>query len=535
MKKKAFISCWLGILLLGFTVPLAAQAQTNSGAAPWWNDRVFYEVFVRSFQDSNGDGIGDLKGLISKLDYLNDGDPTTNTDLGVTGIWLMPIFKSPSYHGYDVTDYMTVNPDYGTNDDFKQLMTEAHKRGIAVIIDMVINHTSAQHPWFVDAQKPGSQHDSWYRWSATKPSQIGPWGQQVWYKNGNRYYYAVFWDQMPDLNMRNPAVTQAVDDVAKFWLQDMGADGFRLDGARYYVEDDNKLASSPGNMTWLQKYKDYVKSVSPDALTIGEVWTSSFEVAPYVPNDLDLAFEFDLAGAMVSAAKNGRGSSLTPVQQRSVKLFPPGQYGTFLTNHDQDRLMSQLQGNVDKNKAAAAVLLTSPGVPFLYYGEEIGMIGPKPDECIRTPMQWDSQKRTESFMSGKNCKTNEADFNVASETDDPNSLLSNYRDLIHFRNDHAALRIGDYTAVQSASANVYSFIRSTADESLLVIINLSDKVQDAYALTLPEGSFSGTLSASTIFGEGEPSALIANTAGGFDNYSPLLSLAPYITTIIQLK
>jgi alpha-amylase len=532
MRRFFVVAICLGLLVFAAPVSLVAQ---DAAALPWWNDRVFYEIFVRSFQDSNGDGIGDLQGLISKLDYLNDSDPNTHNDLGITGIWLMPIFKSPSYHGYDVTDYLTVNPDYGTNDDFKQLMTEAHKRGIAVIIDMVINHTSAEHPWFVDAQKPGSVHDDWYRWSMTEPKQIGPWGQQVWYKNGDRYFYAVFGDHMPDLNFKNPAVNDAVDEVAKFWLQDMGTDGFRLDAARYFVEGDKKLASAPENLTWLQQYKEYVKSVSPNAVTVGEVNTSDFEIFPYIPKSLDLAFEFDLAGAIVRSVQSGRPNDVTSIQRQTLKLYPPGQYATFLTNHDQNRLMIQLGGSTDKNRVAASVLLTSPGVPFIYYGEEIGMTGSGADQCKRTPMQWDATPRTESFMDGKDCKTNEADFNVAAETDDANSLLSTYRSLIQLRNDHVALREGSLSAVKSASHSVYSFVRQTAEESLLVIINLSDQPVSDYGLTLAEGLPGGVSSASVVFGTGEVKAPTLNDKGGFKDYTPLTELAPFSTTVIELK
>ncbi len=193
VKKRLFVIV-VGVCLLALGMATSAihaeDTATGTDGLPWWNDRVFYEIFVRSFQDSNGDGIGDLQGLISKLDYLNDGDPKTNTDLGITGIWLMPIMESPSYHGYDVTDYMKVEPDYadyGTNDDFRQLIAEAHKRGIAVIIDMVLNHTSSQHAWFKDSQTPGSEHDQWYRWSDTKPLQLGPWNQTVWYELNGRF------------------------------------------------------------------------------------------------------------------------------------------------------------------------------------------------------------------------------------------------------------------------------------------------------------------------------------------------------------
>jgi glycosidase len=167
----------------------------------WWNDTVFYEIFVRSFRDSDGDGIGDFNGIIEKLDYLEG--------LGIRGIWLMPINPSPSYHGYDVTDYYAVNPDYGTLEDFKRLLEEAHKRDIKIIIDFVMNHTSSKHPWFQQALTPGSPYHDWYVWSETDPGTLGPWGAKAWYRASNgQYYYAIFWDQMPDLNYENPAVRE---------------------------------------------------------------------------------------------------------------------------------------------------------------------------------------------------------------------------------------------------------------------------------------------------------------------------------------
>ncbi len=499
VQKKVFTGI-VGLCLLVFifgVVPLQAQGSNpvkmGTDGLPWWNDRTFYEVFVRSFQDSSGDGIGDLQGLIGKLDYLNDGDPNTNSDLGVTGIWLMPIMESPSYHGYDVTDYMKVEPDYGTNDDFKQLITEAHKRGIAVIIDMDINHTSSEHPWFKDSQKVGSEHDQWYRWSDTKPAQLGPWNQQVWYPAGGRFYYAVFWQGMPDLNVSNPIVTDATHDIAKYWLDDMGVDGFRMDGARYYVEDDTKLMDSDGNLAWLKDWKGYVDSFSPNALIVGEVWTTSFVVAKYVPTSLDMAFEFDLATSMLNSAKSGTNGGVMPIETRSQKLYPPGQYARFLTNHDQNRTMFELTGDVNKAKIAASMLLTGAGVPFIYYGEEIGMMGAKPDECLRTPMQWDATARTESFMAGKGCKTNEATFNVVAEDGDPISLLSHYRNLIHLRNGHSALRVGSFTPLKSSDNKVYSFIRQSSDETVLVVINLGDTSVGDYSLSVGKTTLTGDM------------------------------------------
>ncbi|MBE9472169.1 MAG: alpha-amylase, partial [Chloroflexi bacterium] len=211
------------------TAPPPTSPPESAASSFWWNDAIFYEIFVRSFYDSDGDGVGDLNGLIEKLDYLNDGDPATTDDLGVTGLWLMPISQSPSYHGYDVADYLTVDDEYGTNEDFRRLMEEAHKRDIRVIVDLVLNHTSSQHPWFQSARDDvDSPYRDFYVWSEENPGYKSPWGGQVWHRTSSGYYYGIFWEGMPDLNYDNPAVTTEMEEVIRFWLEDMGADGFRL-------------------------------------------------------------------------------------------------------------------------------------------------------------------------------------------------------------------------------------------------------------------------------------------------------------------
>ncbi|MFP5247713.1 MAG: alpha-amylase family glycosyl hydrolase, partial [Thermoanaerobaculia bacterium] len=219
----------------GRTVP---APQTVQWQHDWADGAVFYEIFVRSFADSNGDGIGDLQGLISKLDYLNDGDPNTTADLGIEGIWLMPIFESPSYHGYDTVDYETIERDYGTNADFKQLLEEAHKRGIRVIVDFVVNHTSNQHPWFVEsASSPSSPKRNWYVWSPTSFGWGPPWGGNAptWHAANGMYYYGVFWSGMPDVNWTNPESKNEMLRLARHWLNE-GVDGYRLDATRYLIE-----------------------------------------------------------------------------------------------------------------------------------------------------------------------------------------------------------------------------------------------------------------------------------------------------------
>jgi len=376
----------------------------------WWNDTVFYEIFVRSFYDSDGDGVGDLNGLIEKLDYLNDGDPTTSDDLGITGIWLMPIMQSPSYHGYDVVDYYTVDEEYGTNADFQRLMAEAHQRGIRVIIDLVLNHTSNQHPWFLDARDEDSHYRDWYIWSDSNPGYAGPWGQGVWHKFFDSYYYGVFWSGMPDLNLRNPEATAQLQDAARFWLEEMGVDGFRLDAIKHLIEDGPTQENTNATHDWLSGFYTFYKAVDQNAFTVGEAWMGTRELLEYTGDEVDVVFAFDLAEDMINTA---RGPLASAVGQRTAQMvadFPAGQYATFLANHDQNRLMSQLLGDEAQAKLAATLLLTSPGVPFLYYGEEIGMLGTKPDEDIRRPMQWSKNLLNAGFTNGIPWRLPEGDY-----------------------------------------------------------------------------------------------------------------------------
>ena len=210
MTQALILFAVTAVLILLLSLGASPSASISAGgralADNWWNDRVFYEIFIRSFNDSDGDGIGDIQGIIDKLDYLNDGDPETTDDLGITGIWLMPPAEAHSYHGYDVTDYYDVEQDYGSIEDMQRLIDEAHSRGIAVIIDMVINHSSSRHPWFVSSSLGEAPYDAWYIWEDENPNYGGPQGQQVWHEANDRYYYGLFWDGMPDFDFRNEEV-----------------------------------------------------------------------------------------------------------------------------------------------------------------------------------------------------------------------------------------------------------------------------------------------------------------------------------------
>ncbi|HOG77995.1 MAG TPA: alpha-amylase family glycosyl hydrolase [Anaerolineaceae bacterium] len=495
---------------LGTEMPLATSMPEPELETPqavpvsgWWNDVVFYEIFVRSFKDSDGDGVGDFQGIIEQLDYLNDGDPATTTDLGVGALWLMPINPSPSYHGYDVTDYKAVNPDYGTLEDFRQLLEACHARGIRVIMDFVVNHTSTQHPWFKAAAAGDPQYKDYYVWSASDPGKLGPWGQRSWYRAANgEFYYAIFWDQMPDLNYHNPAVTEAILDASRFWLE-LGVDGFRVDAARYLFEEGVALQDTKGTIQWFQDWRAFYKALNPQAYTVGEVWTDLQITAKYGdPKGLDSLFMFDLAEDIKGAAYSGDASMAIKAYLDVLKYFPDLQFSTFLSNHDQQRVMSYF-GKESKAKVAAFIYLTGPGTPFVYYGEEIGMTGSKPDENLRTPMQW-SAKPNAGFTSGmpwEAVNKGWEETNVEILESNPESLLNWYKGLIQLRNQHPALRSGSYLPLTSNCRRVYAILRQEGDDILLTLASTGIPSSENCTIALEGSPLSGTYQVETLWGE----------------------------------
>jgi len=498
------------------------------GDLPWWNDRVFYEIFVRSFKDSDGDGIGDFSGLTASLDYLNDGDPTSTDDLGITGIWLMPIFPSPSYHGYDVTDYRAVNPEYGTMDQFTAFLDAAHERGIAVLIDLVINHTSVDHPWFAASAEGDPAYADWYVWSDVDPGATAPWGAPAWHALDDRYYFGLFWEGMPDLNLESPDVTVELRDIARFWIEDVGVDGFRLDAARHLIEDGDIVADTRATVAWLEGFSDYVHSIDSDALVLGEVWSSTSVASGYVPDALDLVFDFDIPAAGARSVELGEASFFEDALGIAQAAYAPLQYATFLTNHDMDRIMSNAGGSVPLAKLAATWLLTSAGIPFVYYGEEVGLQGVKPDERIRTPMPWNPDPPGLGFTTGTPWEPvfeGYETFNVLDETIDPDSLLSHYRKLINYRTDSTALRRGDLLPVQTNDSAVTSYLRSVGDDHVLVVLNLGAEHAINVQLTLESGPLDGYQGVTAIVGPPAHAPSIT-ASGGFDGYRPLESIPP---------
>lgn len=526
-------------LLVLVMLPLGVSAQEEG--APWWQDRVFYEIFVRSFKDSDGDGIGDLQGVISQLDYLNDGDPTTTDDLGITGIWLMPVSEAASYHGYDVIDYRTIDADYGTNEDFQALVAAAHERGIAVIVDLVLNHTSAEHPWFQAALEPGSDRADWYIFADEDPGWRSPWGSQAWHPlEDGRFVFGLFGGNIPDLNLRNPDVTAEMLDISRFWLEDMGVDGFRLDAVKHLIENDTIVVHTPETHAWLQAFDTFVSEIKPNALTIGEIFGDPINVIQrYVDNqELDMTFAFPLADAMRQSATLGNNRNVRQSQREILRAFPNFDYAAFLTNHDQSRIMSQLVGNAGKARVAAALLLTQPGLPFLYYGEELGMTGAKPDENIRTPMQWTDDPVTAGFTTGTPWRAPQTDVttvNVATELNDPDSMLAHYRALIHLRSASPALTGGAFVPVDSSENGLYAFVRQSDEQTLLVLINLSNDPISDYSLELDEeGVLSNVTTMTTLYGEATFAPPTVTPEGGFVDYTPLDTVPPFSTFVVEL-
>ncbi|WP_439882564.1 alpha-amylase family glycosyl hydrolase [Pontibacter sp. MBLB2868] len=475
----------LSALLMTAACTSPAKIQSDSGTQALqeakvseWPRGVSYEIFVQSFCDSDNNGIGDIKGMTSKLDYLNE--------LGVEAVWLMPMSPSPSYHKYDVTDYYGVHPDYGTMEDFKEFVKEAHKRGINVVIDLVLNHSGVDHPWFKDAAKnPNSPYRDYYVWAHKDDPITKGEGKftgddshntKHWHSvEGSDYkYYGYFWGGMPDLNYDNPKMRQEAVNIGKFWLEEVGVDGFRLDAARHIFTDDRQ----EDNHKFWEEFRSEMQKVKPDVYLVGEVWADAKTVAPYTKG-LPALFNFEMSWAILKALKEGEGDSLAIKHDKIIDFYsdvnPDFVDATILSNHDQNRIMSEVNGDMNKAKMAAALLLTLPGSPYIYYGEEIGMQGKKPDELIREPFIWDVKSKDDCRTTWvkPEYSTEQTVAPVAVQEENKNSLLNHYKTLINLRNHSKALTYGDLEPVNAANKAVSAFVRSKDGESLFVLHNVS--------------------------------------------------------------
>jgi len=412
----------------------------------------------------------------------------------VDALWLMPVFASPSYHGYDTTDYERVNPDYGTNDDLTRLCSEAHKRGMRVIVDLVLNHTSREHPWFIDsASSPGSPKRDWYLWSPMDLHWGQPWNAagSTWHQKNGAWYYGLFWAGMPDLNLRTPEVRKEMRRIAASWLA-RGVDGFRLDAVRHLIEDGggDGQNDTPETHAFLKQFAAQVRSVRPDAVLVGEAWTETSKIAAYygstenVPggDELPLNFDFPLAKKIVEGVEIGESKSIAATLREISGTYPPGATDVpFLTNHDMRRVASVLKGDPGKLRSAAAILLSLPGTPFLYYGEELGLLNGTADgdEAKRTPMPWNGGAGG-GFTTGTpwyRFAPEQATTHVAAQTGDPRSLLSHYRRWIRARHASPALSRGELRLLH-AEGPVLAFVRTQGAERVLVAHNLGAEPQE---------------------------------------------------------
>lgn len=454
--KKLLITLTVFLMLVGCaSQDEYVQPEVNS---------VYYEIFVGSFYDSDEDGMGDLEGVRQKLDYIQ-------YDLGATGIWLMPISPSPTYHKYDVTDYKGVDPAYGSMEDFDNLVNEMNERNMDLILDFVLNHSSSQHPWFIKAKK--AQLDGtceitpecdFYNFSDTYKGRYHKINDTLYYEGG-------FWDQMPDLNLYNETVKQEILDSAKFWL-DKGVKGFRLDATTHFFDDSHQ-----DNIEFLAWFNDEVKSYKQDAYIVGEAWTGEGIVKDMYTSNTDSFFNFGVAqntGTIVKAIRSQKGKplaeSISQYNQAIKEKNPNAIDAPFISNHDNNRSAGYL-AKLEDQKLAASIYLLMPGNPFIYYGEEIAMKGSGRDENKRLPMNWSATDSKGMTSGPKDAEyTIKQSFDVAESLKDKDSLLNHYKEVIKVRNRFPEISRGIMKSLDLGHDALYA-----ADYgNVIVIHNLSE-------------------------------------------------------------
>lgn len=438
------------------------------------NYRNYYEIFVRSFYDSDGDGVGDLNGVTQKLDYI--------ADMGFNGIWLMPIMPSPTYHKYDVTDYCGVDSQYGVQEDFARLTRECHSRGIRVVIDFVINHSSSQHEWFQQAcaylkglgegEKPDAAqcpYVDYYHFSREKG------GEGFYQVPGTDWYYeGSFWSEMPDLNLSCQALRRELEQAADYWME-LGADGFRMDAALHFEE--RNTAFNTQTLHWLY---EYCKQKNPDFYMVSEIWANRAVIADYYGSRTPSMFNFDAAGAegqLIKAARGNLSAAALATAMRDYQEVFGGVYedyidAPFLTNHDMNRVANALMNDQDNMKMACGLLMMMNGSPFVYYGEEIGMAskGMK-DESKRTAMYWSRTDETGMTENPDGAEVMTSAFApVDEQLTEEDSLLNYYRRALRLRNENPEIARGKITLIESLCGGSQAAMLKTWRESTVGIV-----------------------------------------------------------------
>lgn len=510
-KKLFYIILFLSAIFISGCDKKQEKQDNYDSPAPviespsWYREVVFYQIYPRSFKDSNNDGIGDLNGIIEKLDYLYD--------LGIGGIWLNPIYPTKNLDlGYDITDYREINPEFGTMEDFHKLLDEAHSRNIRIFLDLAFNDTSSEHLWFKESRssKDNPKRD-WYVWAPEPLFECNdiltvgnPFGESRWVldpKTGE-YYYHQFYESMPDLNFNNSEVRNELFNIVRFWL-DRGVDGFRLDAASFYYEspETDECMNQPETHQFLKDLRNVLDSYSNRAM-VGEVLLLPEETMAYLGNGFDelhMYFNSHLTTAFPLAALSGDGTLLLTSMEETYLKFPSGGHHAIVTgNHDLPRFFSLLGENIERAKVLASLQLTLPGTPFIYYGDEIGITNGNQivvdwRDVARTPMQWDDTENA-GFSEGDpwiKLSPNYLDYNVANELRDKNSLLHHYRKLIRMRNALPALQSGNYQPLESGDSAVIAYFRGKNDDWVIVIVNTSDQQKTVY-LDFTQTPFSGS-------------------------------------------
>ncbi len=441
------------------------------------NARVFYEIFVGSFSDSNGDGIGDLKGIINRLDYLNDGDPKSGKSLGIEGIWLTPIFTSRSYHKYDVNDYYEIDPDFGTMDDLKALIEGCHKRGIKLILDLVINHTGRANPWyqeFVAAHRNEDKNSVYYDYySYYREGEAVPAGKSFTQVSGTDIYVECNFDgSMPELNYDDADVRKAVLDVAKYYL-DMGIDGFRFDASKYLY-----FGETQRNVDFWEWYIAELKKINPAVYTVAEVWDGDSTTDKYFAALNCFNFSMSQTNGMIAdVAKAGDANRLTSYVEKYIDtvkgMRSDAMIVPFISNHDMDRAAGYLTPATFNMQFAANLYILGPGSPFIYYGEEIGLRGSRggaqTDANRRLHMIWGDGDTVADPEGSDYSESNQLKDGVSVQAGMDDSLLNYYKRLIMIRSANPEIARGTYKAVKLSDTKVSGFISTWKDSSVLVL------------------------------------------------------------------
>lgn len=464
-------------VLPSFQAESVSAASLDSALPADWHEGVFAEIFVRAYQDSNGDGIGDFDGLISRLDYLKS--------LGVSGVWLMPIYPSQDGdHGYAVKDYRDVAADFGGLSGFQRFVKAAHERGIGVVLDYLLNHSAAQHPAFVNAASgSGNPWRDWYIWQGTKPTGWSIYGSNPWHWRSSGYYFGGFWSEMPDFNLRNEAVLSWHEDNLRFWLN-QGVDGFRFDAVGNLVENGpDAWENQAENHVILQRMRQVIGGYTNRFLVCEAPATpKAYADAGSCGHAFAFGYQYDL-----SAAVRGDAAALDRVL--AYWRDAQGMVG-FASNHDAfagQRVADQLGGDDARMRLLAATYLLQSRSPFIYYGEEIGMRGASGlsgDPALRTPMSWRNDAAGAGFTSAtpfRALAANVASANVEQQEGDADSLLNFYRQVIAVRNACSALRSGGYTAL-ARQGMAWGFQRADGQERVTVLYNYGAAATD-YALS----------------------------------------------------